>query len=1216
MLYEIIRFEIKRALQRPAVYLYWAILFLLAFATMNVAGGAFKSINLHLAGDKTFINAPGIIDLIMGSFSYLGIFITAAVCSGIVLKDFQHNTLELVFATPLKKINYIMGRFIAANILTILVFTGAGMGFFSGSLMPYLNHEYIGPNQWATYINPYLTRIIPNIFFISAIFFNFSLLFRNAVVNWISILALYILYGVAMSLFRDLESKTMAALLDPFGIAASVSVSASASATDLNKTGAQLVDVFLYNRLLWLGVGTIMLVFTFLRFKFSYNLTAWNFRRKKQNDASAHETDSYVGGSLTKLPKAEEKQRIWPGFGQLFMFEMKRLFSNAWFLFIALVMVVFMFVVSKGIGKTYDTNTYPVTYQVLGILGGSARFFLFIIIMLFSSEMIWRDREKKIHEISCTFPVPRWVAYFSKFATLTAGVVFLKLVMIACGVIIQSLAGYHNFELGLYFFSEFGIGFIQNLLVITLAFFIHIVVNSKYTGYVFIVLYWVIDNYFIGQLLKHPLLIYGSGPGVFYSDMNGWGFGLFPYYIFKLYWLFMAGMLIVLSIQLLVTQTETHWRIRWKLLKKRFAGKPFTGTIVLASLALVLGAYIFYNTNIKSDFRTPYQRELRSVNYEKKYKKLENTLQPKITGIKLKVDLYPDKGNLLASGTYVLKNCGTGTVDTLYVNVGKNTKELKFSAEATLLQRDDNYGVSLYRLAQPLLPGDSLTLDFRFEGINDGFTVGGAKNFCAKNGTFLYNSYFPSLGYSSAGELADPRTRKKHGLPKKKIVADINDPWGIQHNFINQDADFVDFDAIVGTSGDQIALTPGKLISQWKEDGRNYFHYQSEHPMLNYYTILSAKYKVKTDTWRSENGKETTLSIYYHRGHEYNLDNMMHGMKTALNTYSKMYSPYQSEQLRIVEFPRYSSYAQSFPNMIPFSEGLGFIADLRELKKEGKDKKDATIDYPFFVTVHEVAHQWWAHQVVAADVEGAQMLMESLTQYSALQSMKTYFDDAALNKFLKNEAFKYISTRQKEQLEERPLAKVAHYQVQTFYQKGILMMNALENYIGKEKFQGVLRNFLNDYAYKAAPYPTTVDLVARIKAVTPDSLQYFVEDALEKIVFYEIEIKSAEYTRNPDFTYTVEAVVNVRKCEVNEWGEEVEVPCDDDVEICEKNAGGQVLYSKKMKLKAGENRLILTTDRKPSTLTVDPNYLIMTKEWERSSYEIEKAENTKKSENK
>jgi ABC-2 type transport system permease protein len=42
------------------------------------------------------------------------------------------------------------------------------------------------------------------------------------------------------------------------------------------------------------------------------------------------------------------------------------------------------------------------------------------------------------------------------------------------------------------------------------------------------------------------------------------------------------------------------------------------------------------------------------------------------------------------------------------------------------------------------------------------------------------------------------------------------------------------------------------------------------------------------------------------------------------------------------------------------------------------------VDYPFYDTAHEVAHQWWAHQVIGANVQGATMLSETLSPYSAL----------------------------------------------------------------------------------------------------------------------------------------------------------------------------------------------------------------------------------------
>ena len=65
--------------------------------------------------------------------------------------------------------------------------------------------------------------------------------------------------------------------------------------------------------------------------------------------------------------------------------------------------------------------------------------------------------------------------------------------------------------------------------------------------------------------------------------------------------------------------------------------------------------------------------------------------------------------------------------------------------------------------------------------------------------------------------------------------------------------------------------------------------------------------------------------------------------------------------MRIIEFPDYARFAQSFANTIPWSEGLGFIANFKDPEK---------IDYVTYVTAHEVGHQWWAHQVIGADEQG------------------------------------------------------------------------------------------------------------------------------------------------------------------------------------------------------------------------------------------------------
>src|ERR1019366_9081832 len=106
------------------------------------------------------------------------------------------------------------------------------------------------------------------------------------------------------------------------------------------------------------------------------------------------------------------------------------------------------------------------------------------------------------------------------------------------------------------------------------------------------------------------------------------------------------------------------------------------------------------------------------------------------------------------------------------------------------------------------------------------------------------------------------------------------------------------------------------------------------------------------------------------------------------------FSPFQFRQLRIIEFPRYGNFAESFPNTIPFSEGIGFITWV------DPNKKDA-INLPFFVTAHEVGHQWWGHQVVSANTEGQTAIVETLAQYTALMIMKKTYGADSMKKFLR-----------------------------------------------------------------------------------------------------------------------------------------------------------------------------------------------------------------------
>ena len=189
-----------------------------------------------------------------------------------------------------------------------------------------------------------------------------------------------------------------------------------------------------------------------------------------------------------------------------------------------------------------------------------------------------------------------------------------------------------------------------------------------------------------------------------------------------------------------------------------------------------------------------------------------------------------------------------------------------------------------------MMPGDSMTLNFTVKNKPNTLLVSNSP--VDENGTFINNMrLFPSLGYNG-GELTDDKTREKYDLPPNKLKPQPSDSTALGNTYISKDSDWIDFEATVSTTEDQIAIAPGYLQKEWVENGRRYFHYKMDSKILHFYAFNSAKYKVKKDKW-----KDVSLEIYYHEGHEYNLESMMDGMKASLEYNSENFSPYQHKQV-------------------------------------------------------------------------------------------------------------------------------------------------------------------------------------------------------------------------------------------------------------------------------------------------------------------------------
>ena len=339
------------------------------------------------------------------------------------------------------------------------------------------------------------------------------------------------------------------------------------------------------------------------------------------------------------------------------------------------------------------------------------------------------------------------------------------------------------------------------------------------------------------------------------------------------------------------------------------------------------------------------------------------------------VDIYPRERRADLRGSYRVVNQSSQPIAALHLSVSPRVKIRRLDLPPHRVTLEDRrLGYAIYQLQTPLPPGQEIAVGFHLEISNPGFVNNNADNSVVENGTFFHSRQFPTFGYLDYRELHDPSQRRRQGLPPVLRMAKIDDMVARHSNDLARDADWLQFDATVSTDLDQIAIAPGCVQKEWIDGTRRYFHYAMDSPIPKFFAFLSARYAVRKDSWQG-----VAIEVFYHPGHEYNIERMVDAVKKTLRYMTDNFAPYQHRQVRIVEFPRYARLAVSFPNTIPFSESIGFIARLKD--------EDA-IDYPFYVTAHEVAHQWWGYQVLGADVQGSSMLSETMAQYASLMVMR------------------------------------------------------------------------------------------------------------------------------------------------------------------------------------------------------------------------------------
>lgn len=332
----------------------------------------------------------------------------------------------------------------------------------------------------------------------------------------------------------------------------------------------------------------------------------------------------------------------------------------------------------------------------------------------------------------------------------------------------------------------------------------------------------------------HDLLRFGA-PIDPWSDIGGYGASFGPHLALGIYW---TGLCFALLAGVHLLGTTSFEELR-RHLTPAVAACGWGGIVI----SLVSGAWILSR---------PPTVVVNGV--------APAVLQPVYSRLDLNVEIHPD-GWVRSRGSTILVNPHDVPIADLHFAPPPQLTVESMSLTGELLTPTPGNSIRSYRLNRPLEPQETLKVDFDFKSL-PGITYPGV----VPNGTVLRTvDVLPSLGST------DPVTFFATAPPAA-------------------------FRVRLGTSLDQVAVAPGLLAREWKENGSRYFEYHTPTPIRPLVTFHSGRFALARDL-----SGDIPIELYHHPVHASAAAGMFaHGHARVADLRG---AGYPHPQLRIVEVP-------------------------------------------------------------------------------------------------------------------------------------------------------------------------------------------------------------------------------------------------------------------------------------------------------------------------
>ncbi|MDY8136159.1 ABC transporter permease/M1 family aminopeptidase [Aquimarina sp. 2201CG5-10] len=1169
MFIKLLQFELAYH-KKQLVYYVLLILFFVIGASMYV--------DLNTGGIND--NAPYKLNFIICGLSLGSIFPVLFFTIQSLLRDTTYKYDAIIYSTAITKTKYYLSKFIGVYISSLMVVSFGVLGLYLGQFMDH--NIRMGDFSIWHYLWPWLLFIVPNTFIIAGILFVTTLFSRSSVITYVTGVLLLVVFWITSFYINSpftggqVLSKPnilgVIAILDYFGLAAFAEQTQFWTPYEKNHEIIALSGSVLLNRLIWSIAGLFILGIGYRLFSFRKE----NIQTKKTEVSENTVTVQKYKSAYTSFNTFTSNLRAFYtqcsadtlGVFKSIPFVVLML---AWMTLIALG----MFFMVEGSGEF--GGRYPNTALLVSLISEPFYMLGVLIVILYCGELIWKPKSYKFNEILYSTPTPSYIFLLSKYMIIILIVFFMLTIGVLIGVIFQVIHSYipTNFQhfLSIYYFAG-----VPVLLVAFFAVFMQVLIPNKYaamagTGIIIIFFKFLAPEFILEERLLRFLdfgRIYA-----YYSDMNGYGQYAKPFYISTIYWLALTILMIFFSIRWFNRGTTSSLKYIASSSSRSFSGIEkgvITSSIIIF---LISGIYIYYNEHILDPIAS-HQKDEHWFNeqYERTFKKYESLSIPEIVEVKTKVDIFPQEKRYVIEANYKIKNTSDEVMKEVFVTTPKHFKILKIE-NSNLILKDSLLKSYMFQFKQKLHPGDTLGLHFVLEEKIQGFQTSRS---IMNNSTYIsHNRFDPLLGYVDLLEINDPEERKKRGLPAREKLP-YNDPHLQDKGKFSTNS--VQYETIVSTTQDQTAIASGELIKQWKEGDRNYFKYRTKTNVKKNMTYFSARYRK-----RDLSHNNIDIEMYYHAGHYHNIDYMAGIAGRTLDYMTKNYTPYQHNHLRIAEVSKGRSFGgQAMPGTISMNETAMYTKDIRNPEKG--------INVVARRTIHEVAHQWWGHQLTPKRVEGAHVISEALCKYTEAVVLEELYGKGMVRKLSDYTTRRYFSGRSYARSVEPPLY-LSSRQPYLGYSKGYIVLNALREVLGEETINKALNQLLE--ANSGSSEATSMDLLNELYKVAPQKYHALIDDWMKRVIRYDLKIKKVNYVKRTDGKYEIIIEIEANRFEIQESGKEIAIDINEPIGIGlfnkhpdELKKGDDIIYFEKHLINTNQTTLKVIADKIPEYVGIDP----------------------------